>query len=204
MAIHALPMQQSGRDLQRFDDCYVQKLRMGDSQTTRHFVEYFRDLLRAKLRSRLRSPQLVDDACQETFLRVFRALHRGDDIRNPECLGAYVNSVCNHVLQELYRSEKRHRSSTAVALEEFEDAAPLQEDQLERLQRQRLVRQIISELPAPDRRLLYALFVEEDEKEAICARFSVERGYLRVLLHRARQRFRTLYLKRAGIGETNT
>lgn len=199
MPILALPMQQqSSRDLHRFDEGYVQNLRVGEPQTVDHFVEYFRDLLRAKLRSRLRSRQLIEDACQETFLRVFRALRRGEEIRNPERLGAYVNAVCNHVLQELYRSEKRHRPTADTVLDEIEDGAPIQEDRLEAMQRGKLVRMVIAELPDSDRRLLHALFVEEADKDVICLQFNVERSYLRVLLHRAKQRFRTLYLKRSG------
>ncbi|NJK42612.1 MAG: DUF1838 family protein [Aquincola sp.] len=83
------PMQYPGRDFHRFDGGYVQRLRDGDPDTERHFVSYFKDLLRIKLHSRLRSRQLVEDACQETFLRIFKALRSGVEIRDPERFGAY-------------------------------------------------------------------------------------------------------------------
>jgi RNA polymerase sigma-70 factor (ECF subfamily) len=41
-----------------------------------------------------------------------------------------------------------------------------------------------------DRDLLRAIFLEEKEKEEICREFGVDREYLRVLLHRAKERFR--------------
>jgi RNA polymerase sigma-70 factor (ECF subfamily) len=57
------------------------------------------------------------------------------------------------------------------------------------------VRQIIGELPKKDRDLLRAFFLEEKDKEEVCAQFGVERDYLRVLLHRAKDKFRVLYEK---------
>ena len=41
-----------------------------------------------------------------------------------------------------------------------------------------------------DRDLLRAIFLEEKEKDEICREFGVDREYLRVLLHRAKERFR--------------
>ena len=52
-----------------FDESYLQRLRGGDFPTEQHFVDYFGQLLLIKLRSRLRSPQTVDDIRQETFVR---------------------------------------------------------------------------------------------------------------------------------------
>ena len=49
---------------------------------------------------------------------------------------------------------------------------------------------MIRGLPERDQALLRALFLEEEERDAICARFGVERGYLRVLIHRAKNQFR--------------
>jgi RNA polymerase sigma-70 factor, ECF subfamily len=48
-------------------------------------------------------------------------------------------------------------------------------------------------LSEKDRRLLRAIFFEEKDKAEICHEFGVDRDYLRVLLHRAKQSFRTLY-----------
>lgn len=196
-------MQHSGRDFQRFDGGYVQRLRGGDPDTERHFVCYFRDLLRIKLQSRLRSRQLVEDACQETFLRVFKALRSGEEIHYPERLGAYVNMVSNHVLQELYRSEKKHTTMPDSSVADIEDDAPVVEERLLAGERREMVRRVIDDLPDLDRRLMRALFVEEREKDELCEEFKVDRSYLRVLLHRAKLRFRTLYLARTDATSIN-
>jgi RNA polymerase sigma-70 factor, ECF subfamily len=196
-------MQHSGREFQRFDGSYVQRLRGGDPEIERHFVSYFKDLLRIKLRSRLRSRQLVEDACQETFLRVFKALRSGEEIHHPERLGAYVNTVCNHVLLELYRSEKRHATMSDSAVANIEDDTPVIEDRLLAFERRVLVRRVIDDLPDIDRRLMRALFVEERDKDDVCKEFKVDRSYLRVLLHRAKLRFRALYLARTDATKRN-
>ena len=55
------------------------------------------------------------------------------------------------------------------------------------------VRQVIGELPKKDRDLLRALFLEEKDKDEVCKQFGVDRDYFRVLLHRAKDKFRLLY-----------
>lgn len=196
MAIMVLPVQHTGRDLHQFDSVYVQRLCSGDTETERHFVAYFGKLLRIKLRSRLRSRQLVEDASQETFLRVFKALRSGEEIRHPERLGAYVNAVCNNVLQEVYRSERRHRPVPDPTVPIVEDEEPTADARLLAAERRTLVRRIIDDLPERDRRLMRALFVDERDKDEVCKELGVERDYLRVLLHRAKLRFRAVYLER--------
>jgi RNA polymerase sigma-70 factor (ECF subfamily) len=176
-------------ELQSFDDDYFQRLRAGDGVTCDHFVTYFKQLLLIKLRSRLRSPQAIEDLCQDTFARVFTTLRKEGGIRNPASLGSFVNSVCNNVLLEYYRS-----SSRDVYLEDNPVDPPDKRVNLDEMlvteQTQRQVRQILDQLPKKNRRILYALFIEERHKDEVCREFGVNRDYLRVLLHRAKQSFR--------------
>ena len=57
------------------------------------------------------------------------------------------------------------------------------------------IREILEEMPERDRRLLREVFLEERDKDEVCTNFGVDREYLRVLLHRAKQSFKSLYLK---------
>jgi len=52
------------------------------------------------------------------------------------------------------------------------------------------VRQILSALPARDRDLLRAVLLEEKDKDAVCREMGVDRNYLRVLLHRVKDKFK--------------
>ena len=179
---------------QTFDEPYVERLRAGDFRTQEHFVAYFSELLQLKLRSRLHSRQAIEDVRQETFARVLAAL-RGGKIRQPERLGAYVNSMCNNVLLEHYRALQR---DTSIEDEEEQDFPAKTVDLLGALaarQMEQKVRDILEELPERDRRLLKEVFLEERDKDEVCRGFGVDRDYLRVLLHRAKQSFKALYLK---------
>jgi RNA polymerase sigma-70 factor (ECF subfamily) len=49
-------------------------------------------------------------------------------------------------------------------------------------------------LPQKERQLLHWLFFEEADKDEVCRRLDIDRNYLRVLLHRAKQRFKTEFV----------
>ncbi len=54
-------------------------------------------------------------------------------------------------------------------------------------------------MPERDRSLLKAVFLDERDRDEVCRELGVDREYLRVLLHRAKQAFKTEYLKRVGV-----
>jgi RNA polymerase sigma-70 factor (ECF subfamily) len=173
-----------------FDRAYLDRLAAGDPETERHFTRYFGDLLSIKLRSRLRSPAQVEDARQETFLRVLKALRQPGGIQSPGGFGAFVNSVCNNVLFEMYRAHARTtplEDETGAALPDTaldaETVVVVDEDRAH-------VRTIMESLPQKERQLLQWVFFEECDKDEVCRRLNIDRNYLRVLLHRAKQRFR--------------
>ena len=180
--------------LQPFDESYVERLQAGDFRTQEHFVAYFTQLIQLKLRSRLNSLQAIEDVRQETFTRVFAALRDGK-IRQPDRLGAFVNSICNNVLLEHYRGSSRDDS---LDNEEQPEIPAANVDVLGAIANKQItekIREILDEMPERDRRLLREVFLEERDKDAVCSDFGVDREYLRVLLHRAKQAFKSLYLK---------
>ncbi|MGA8144117.1 MAG: sigma-70 family RNA polymerase sigma factor [Candidatus Acidiferrales bacterium] len=175
-----------------FDEAYLQRLRDRDFPTEQHFVSYFSQLLLIKLRSRLRSSQAVEDIRQETFVRVLKAMRMQGGIRSAEGLGSFVNSICNNVLQEYYRSAARGVPSDETPLDPPDESIDL-DGILVAKQTQEHVKLTLSKLSEKERRLLRAMFFEDKDKDEICVDFGVDRDYLRVLLHRAKQSFRTLY-----------
>jgi RNA polymerase sigma-70 factor (ECF subfamily) len=183
-----------------FDAGYLDSLRAGDFRTQEHFVGYFTELLHLKLRSRIKSPQSIEDVRQETFARVLTALRKKDTLQQPERLGAFVNSVCNNVLFEHYRSSSRSESLDDADQPELpatgRDALSLVVDS----QLKARIREILLDMPVRDRSLLQAVFLDERDRDEVCREFGVDREYLRVLLFRAKQDFKTAYLKRMGAG----
>jgi len=181
-----------------FNAGYVESLCAGDPQAQEHFVGYFTELLQLKLRNRLQSPQAIEDIRQETFARVLSALRKDGSLRQPERLGAYVNTVCNNVLFEHYRASGRSESLdvdgrpelVAKGADALEIAAAGQiKDK---------VQEILLDLDPRDRSLLQAVFIDERDRDEVCREFGVDRDYLRVMLHRAKQEFKTEYVKRIG------
>jgi RNA polymerase sigma-70 factor (ECF subfamily) len=172
-----------------FDNEYLVRLRQGDAETERHFVIHFSNAIRMSLRYRLRSWQLIDDIRQETFLRVLNFLRSDKSMDHPERLGAYVHSVSINVMMELLRASTRHPAMPDDA-HDLVDRGVDPEGAAVTEERKALVRSILDELPEKDRRILRAVFLEDVDKAEICSRFDVNRDYLRVLVHRAKIRFR--------------
>lgn len=185
-------------ELFAFDKEYVERLRDGDPPTEQHFVSYFNQLLRIKLRARMLSADVVDDLRQETFIRVIAAVRTTGGVRQPERFGAFVNSICNNILLEFYRSSSRSKPLEDSHLEIADKVLDL-EGMLVSKQSKERVRQVLEELPGRDRDLLRAFFLEEKDKDEVCRQFKVDRDYLRVLLHRAKDRFKSLYEKELNV-----
>jgi RNA polymerase sigma-70 factor (ECF subfamily) len=177
-----------------FDDTYLRALKDRDQDTENHLVSYFSRPVQLKLRARLRSPELVQDARQETFLRVFSYFRMGKTLDNPASLPGFVHTVCHNVALELLRGHLRHDQMAENAPEPA-DSSPGPEDQMVTAERKQIVRRLLGELAEKDRELLRRVLLEEEDKDAVCREFRVDRGYLRVLLHRARLRFKAALLQ---------
>ncbi len=178
-------------ELFAFDEAYLARLREGDPSTETHFVVYFSQLLQLKLRARHLTPDAVDDLRQETFSRLIRAIRSDGGIREANRLGAFVNSVCNNVLLEHYRSGNK-----SLPLEpnhaEIQDKVVNLENLAIAEETRSFVRKVLAQLPERDQAVLRAIFFEEQPKDDVCRRFGITRDYLRVLIHRAKQKFRSL------------
>ena len=171
-----------------FDADYIRRLVSGDAETERHFTDYFGQLLVLKLRPRLRSAAQVEDARQETFVRVLSTLKEKGGLASAGSLGAFVNGVCNNVLFEMYRANAR----TTGLDEEYDEEATTQAADVALVAdvEREEVRAALLELPERERLVLKWLFFDERDKNDICRDLQIDRGYLRVLVHRAKSRFR--------------
>ena len=175
-------------DFFAFDDEYVRRLREGDRWTEEHYFRYFKLFLTLKLRGRGVAPGDVDDVIQEVHSRVFKELRGEGGPREGNKFGAYVNSICNHVVQESARKQRDTK--------ELEDVFPNEDDALRDLitkETRERVHRTLTSLGKRDADILRAVFIHEGDKDEICRRFGVTREYLRVLVHRALEKFRDEY-----------
>lgn len=174
---------------EEFDDDYLERLRAGDYRTQEHFVVYFSELLQIKLRSRMRSVEDVEDARQETFARFFDALRKENRIRNAKQLGPYVHSICVNVMRERCRRPLSEQMDDYVA-NNIPDPGMSALERMAREETKRWVREVLDVLPERDRRILKEVFLEERDKDVVCKEFGITRDNLRVVLLRAKQKFR--------------
>ena len=186
-------------DFFAFDKAYLERLRNGDPATEHHFFVYFEKLLHIKLRSRTISSDRIEDLKQETFIRVIAAVRKEGVVRQPERFGAFVNSICNNVLLEYYRTLGKYQQIDETHQEIPDKVLDLEGMMVSRQFSER-VQKIVAALPARDRDLLRAVFLEERDKDAVCRDIGVDRDYLRVLLHRAKDKFKAVYEKEGSGG----
>jgi RNA polymerase sigma factor (sigma-70 family) len=138
----------------------------------------------------------VDDLVQETLARFIRAKQRRQ-IRNMEEFGAFINGVCRNVILEYRRRARREPT--------LDPDTPVPETgvrpEADILELRDAIDTGLAGLADRDRSILRALYLEGKEKEAICAEWKMTDAQFRVVLFRAKERFRRAYggaVKRSG------
>lgn len=187
-------IERSPVDFYSFDEEYLRRLGAHDPATEAHFVAYFSERLRITLRARGIDSYTIEDVRQETFCRVWIAIQSGS-VNNPQGFGAYVHSVCKNVLSESRRIDYRNQHDPLDGTDVVDQQLSL-EELMQRSENNALVRAILAELPERDQHLLQARFFEDRDNEEVCSDFGVDRDYLRVLFHRAIQKFGERYKKK--------
>jgi RNA polymerase sigma-70 factor, ECF subfamily len=174
-----------------FDEDYLSALRNSDPVAEDRLISHFSRPVRMKLRGCLRSPELAQDAQQETFMRVLVYFRSGKTLDHPASLPRFIYTVSHNVALELLRAHTRQDQWSEDAPEPA-DFAPDPESRAAAAERQQIVRRLLEELSEKDRQLLCRVSLEGEDKDLVCREFHVDRQYLRVLLYRARLRFKAL------------
>ncbi len=174
----------------------VERLLAGDASASQAFAQRFSRLLRMKVQMRngAASASYVEDVVQETLARVLTALREGR-VQDPDRIGAFVSRTGDFVLSESHRARRRFRP-----LDEANDphASDDPERDLAVREQAEVARELIGELPERDQKILRALFAEAIDKDEVCRRFGIDRGHLRVLVCRAKDRLRDLLETHTG------
>jgi RNA polymerase sigma-70 factor, ECF subfamily len=132
----------------------------------------------------------VDDVVQETLAR-FMAAAREGKILNPAAMGAFLNGICRNVISE-YRRRTMREDPMPENLREPESAGIHEADRLELRQ---AIAHGLAQLSERDRRVLRGFYLEEKSKEAILSELGMSDENFRVVLCRAKERFRAIYLE---------
>jgi RNA polymerase sigma-70 factor (ECF subfamily) len=172
-----------------FDSDYVNALRQGEPAIEAHFADYFNPILLRTLRRKVRCAEEARDIRQETLLRVLSAVRRGQGVRHPERFEGFVMGVCNNIVRETYR---RQSHSVALATLQEEPAAdcPSADALVLTGEIRGKVRRMLSQMNGTEQGILEAMFLDGQNRDEICNKLGVNRNHLRVLLCRAKKRFR--------------
>ncbi len=177
-----------------FDEKYLDRLINQDRDAEARFAAYFQKPIWVKARRQLRTSELADDACQETLFRVLRYFRSGKRLNDPARLPAFVHTVCANVILEMIRANHRFIQLPEDAAEPPDLRIDLHRDVVTE-ERKQMVREVLDELPERDRDLLGLILAEDADRAEISARFDTNEDYLRVLVHRARLRFKAALLR---------
>ena len=140
----------------------------------------------------------TEDVVQETLARFVHAASAGA-IANLERYGAFLNGVCNNVIREWRRQAWREPPYDAEIHGE-----PAVKGEGERLLVRDEVQDALSHLLPRDADILRGFFLEQRSKDEICREHQLTDAQFRVILFRAKQRFRTVYdtnVKQSGTQE---
>ena len=174
-----------------FDQKFLNALRDRNTDAEDFLISHFARPVQLKLRSRLSSPELVQDASQEAFLRILNYFRSGKTLDNPASLPGFIHSVCHNISLEFLRAHTRH-DQMADDFRAPVDPRLNPEGEMVTAERREFVARVLAELPERDRLILRRIYLEEEDKDEVCREFNIDRGYLRVLVHRACIRFRNV------------
>ena len=141
----------------------------------------------------------AQDLFQDTFRLVLEKLRRGE-LREPAKLPGFLAQIARSLAIEHYRKATRRKTdadSEAIGEAVAPGASPL--SALLESENAALVRRVIRELGNErDREILLRFYIAEEDKDRIAADYGMTSLQFNRVLHRARQRYREIYLERAG------
>ena len=123
--------------------------------------------------------------------RWIRADNEGK-IDRPENPGAFLSGVCNHVISE-YRRRMRRDPEGSEVLDQHPSPGLSQAEELEIRD---AVASTLSQLLERDCRMLTDLYLRAKTPEEVCAEHNIPQAHLRVVVFRAKARFREIYTQR--------
>jgi RNA polymerase sigma-70 factor (ECF subfamily) len=166
---------------------------------TAHLAAVYRDYpgLRALIMRRVRDPEVAADILQDAAVTTLEKLRVGE-IGQVENVGGYLYRVAlNHL-----RNHRRKDRSAVSSSDELESLAqPESEPEWRSVGHPEwatAARRMLGEMPTSrDRELLVRFYLDDEDKETICAQLGLTDEHFNRVIFRARNRFRVL-LERRG------
>jgi RNA polymerase sigma-70 factor, ECF subfamily len=141
----------------------------------------------------------AEDLFQDTFRTALEKLRRGE-LREPEKLPGFLAGIARSLAIEHYRKVARRKTDPdSDVLLEVTATGIGQLGQILDRENAAIVRRVLHELSnSRDRELLLRFYIAEEDKDRISADYGLTGLQFNRVLHRARQRYRELFLERTG------
>ncbi len=173
----------------------VSRIIAGDADAEAELVALFKGRIVHIILRITNNRSLVEDFSQDTFLIAITKIRNGD-VKKPESLGSFVASVArNHAIEQM-RVIRRRASEGLEHADQVPDPSPSPLEQLQTSEKFGEIREVIGHLRPRDKVLMLRFYINEEPKEVICADLGLTNAQFDRVLHRARNRFGALYLKR--------
>ncbi len=166
----------------------LERCRGGDSRAIATLVRRFQPWALDLARALLGDAHLAEDAVQASFVR---ALVRLSDLREPAAFPGWLRQV---VRTECHAIARRQTDAALPPGRDPPAAAPTPAEQTEILERCRLVRQALAQLPASSRQAAELYYLEQFNCAEVAERLDVPAGTVKRRLHDARLRLRQMLL----------
>lgn len=173
----------------------VARIRAGDPAAEIELVTRYRRALTTLLRRHLKDRELADDLSQEVFHIAFRSLREGR-LHDDGKLAAYLWGIARNLASTERR--RRRRMQMAEVTDVHRVASPGPDDLMLSGERTRLLQDAVRGLSPRDREVLSAFYLDEEPKDAICARLNLTPSRFDVIKFRALKRLLAAVRLREG------
>jgi RNA polymerase sigma-70 factor (ECF subfamily) len=163
-------------------------------------LQQLRDGVLFLLRKELRDFTLAEDLCNETFRIVLERLQR-QPLEEPSKISSYLAQTARNLVIEHRRRGLRQLTVTGhqAAMEAIGDADLDPALILQSQSRAAAVRKVLQEIPrVRDREVLVRVYLYDQDKNQVCRELGISADHYKRVVHRARERFRTLIEQRHG------
>lgn len=179
----------------------VSRIIAGDTDAEAELVDRFGPGVFQIILNIVRNPPLAEDLSQDALITIIKKIRDGD-VQHPESLKFFVASVAKyHAIGQIRRIRRRDCNENLQQAEQLPDPSPNRLEELERSEHLAEIRNVIEELIPRYRELLLRFFINEEPKDVICTDLGLTSMQFDGVLHRARKRYKELYLKRKGPGD---
>ena len=182
------------------ESTWIRRAKAGDSGAFDALYRLHRPQVEAVITQRAADRESVDDLVQTTFMRAFKNL---DSFRGDSAFSTWLVRVALNACKSDYRARQARPSLVLVEPQEMDAGwgpkTIRPDEELERSERRRIVREGIRSLPPNYRRALWLRYIREWSYEEITRALHVPIGTVKTWLFRGRhlleRRFRRIGLQ---------